>query len=137
MSARAKGTVWLLLAFVLGVTVGGLGLGVYHARAGGSQRGGTPEAFQARLLQRLTTELNLRPDQREQVQAVLRDSGREFARLREEMRPRYQEIRARSRERMLAVLDPEQQVKFEALRAEWQRRAERWRGRGPAEGPAH
>lgn len=134
MSARAKGTLWLLLAFALGVAVGGLGFGVYAARAGGPHRW-SPEVFESRVLQQLTTELKLRPDQRERVQGVLRESGQEFARLRDEMRPRYQEIRARSRAQIRSVLDPEQQARFEQLRAEWQRRAERWREGAPGGPP--
>jgi hypothetical protein len=43
------------------------------------------------------------------------------------MRPRFREIRARSRERIRGVLDAQQQAKFESLSADWDRRAERWR----------
>jgi hypothetical protein len=61
------------------------------------------------------------------VEAALKETGGEFARLREEMRPRFQEIRNRSRERIRTILDGEQQAKFDALSAEWERRADRWR----------
>jgi hypothetical protein len=80
------------------------------------------------MLKRLTSELNLRADQQQQVEAILRESGEEFARLRQEIRPRFQEIRERSRGRIRALLDPGQQANFEKLAQEWERRAERWRG---------
>jgi hypothetical protein len=81
------------------------------------------------MLQRLSRELDLRPDQRERVEAVLKETGQDFARLRAELRPRFQEIRSRSRDRIRTILDGEQQAKFDALSAEWERRADRWRRR--------
>jgi hypothetical protein len=124
MSARGKASLFLIVAFLLGVAVGGLGLGVYVAQAGGRLPFHEPQRFQANVLRRLSRDLDLQPDQRERVQAILRDTGQEFAKLREEMRPRYQEIRTRSRDRIRGVLDQQQQVKFDQLAAEWQRRAQ-------------
>jgi hypothetical protein len=127
MSARTRATLVVVLAFVLGVAVGSLGLGIYVARTGGRLPFASPARFQASMLHRLTRELDLRPEQRERVEAALKETGGEFARLREEMRPRFQEIRNRSRERIRTILDGEQQAKFDALSAEWERRADRWR----------
>jgi Spy/CpxP family protein refolding chaperone len=77
--------------------------------------------------------LELKAEQRQQVEAILREAGEEFARLREELRPRFREIQTRSRGRIKAVLDAGQQAKFDALADEWERRGERRRGR-PEEG---
>lgn len=128
MRPRLKGALLLLLAFVLGATAGALGFGLYQARTGwwGPRR--DAGRFQQIMLKRLTSELDLRADQQQQVEAILRESGEEFARLRQEIRPRFQEIRERSRDRIRALLDPGQQAKFETLAQEWERRAERWRG---------
>ncbi len=128
MRPRVKGALLLLLVFLLGAGAGALGLGVYQVRTGGwgPPRGGR---FQEFMLRRLTSELELRPEQRPQVEAILRETGEEFARLREEIRPRFREIQARSRGRIKAVLDAGQQAKFDAMADEWERRAERWRGR--------
>ncbi len=129
MTTRVKGALLLLLAFLLGTATGALGFGLFQARTGWWRSPRDPARFQQFLLKRLTRELNLRPDQYQQVEAILRDTGQEFARLREEMTPRFREIRTRGRDRIRAVLDPEQQAKFENLAAAWERRAERWRGR--------
>jgi Spy/CpxP family protein refolding chaperone len=88
------------------------------------------------VLKRLTRELGLQPEQQQQVEAILRETGQEFARLREDIGPRVRDIRGRSREKIRAILSPEQQVKLEALEREWEHRAERWRrgGVGPEEG---
>jgi len=129
MTTRVKGGLLLLLAFVLGASVGALGFGLYQVRTGRWHAPRDPARFQQFLLRRLTRELDLRADQQEQVEKVLRETGEEFTRLREEFGPRMREIRARSRERIRAVLDPGQQAKFETLSQEWERRAERWRER--------
>jgi Spy/CpxP family protein refolding chaperone len=142
MSPRVKGAVVLVLAFLLGAVTGGVALSLYqmhagwwwHARADGAR-------FQQYLLRRLTRELDLRPDQRDRVEAILRDSGVEFAQLREEIRPRFREIRTRTRERIRAVLDANQQQKFERLTAEGAGSTGWWgvqrprEGEGPAKRP--
>ena len=129
MRPRVKGALLLLVAFILGAGAGALGLGIYQVRTGwwGPPRG---SRFQEFMLRRLTSELELRPEQRQQVEAIVRETSEEFARLREEIRPRFREILARSRGRIKAVLGAGQQVKFDAMVDEWERRAEqRWRGR--------
>jgi hypothetical protein len=63
------------------------------------------------------------------VQAVLEGTGQEFAKLREEIGPKFRDIRNQAQERIRAVLDAAQQVKFDKLAQEWERRAERWRNR--------
>lgn len=129
MNPRVKGALLLLVAFLLGTAAGALGYGLYQGRAGWWRSSRDPERFQQFLLKRLTQELDLRPEQQQRVEGILRETGQEFVRLREEIGPRFREIRERSREKMRAVLSPEQEVKFEALEREWERRAERWRGR--------
>jgi hypothetical protein len=119
MRPRVKGALVLVLAFLLGGITGGVGLSLYqmhsgwwwHARGDGAR-------LQQFLLRRLTRDLDLRPDQRDRVETVLKESGVEFARLREDIRPRFREIRTRTREQIRAVLDAEQQQKFERLTAE-------------------
>ncbi len=123
MSSRSKASVFLIVAFLLGVVVGGLGFGVYVAQAGGWLPFHRPQNFEAHVLRRLSRDLDLRTDQRERVDAILHETGQEFAQLRDEMRPRFQQIRERSRDRIRGVLDQQQQAKFDQLTAEWQRRA--------------
>jgi Spy/CpxP family protein refolding chaperone len=130
MRPRVKGALLLLLAFLLGTAAGALGFGLFQARMGWWRSPRDPAPFQQLLLKRLTRELDLRPEQRQQVETVLRETGQEFARLREEVDPRVREIRVRSREKIRAILTPEQQAKFEALEKEWLRRAERWHREG-------
>lgn len=125
----------LLLAFGLGVVGGAVGFGLYHSRFGDWRSPHAAGRFQDRILSRLTRELDLRSEQREKVEAVLKEAGQEFVRLRNEIGPRFREIRDRSQERIRAILDAAQQTKFDVLAKEWERRIERWRGRGPGDGP--
>ena len=131
MRPRVKGALLLVLAFLLGAAAGATGFGLYLARTG--WWGGPPRQgrFQEFMLGRLTRELDLKPEQRQQVETILRETGEEFGRLRQEIRPRFREILARSQERIRGVLDAGQQAKFETLADEWERRAgRRWGGRG-------
>jgi len=135
MKPRMKGTLLLLLAFGLGIVGGAVGFGVYHARFGDWRSPEGAARFQDRIVSRLTKELDLRSEQRQQVEAVLKEAGQEFTRLRDEIGPRFREIRDRSKARIRAVLDAAQQTKFDTVSQEWERRIERWRGRGPGDGP--
>jgi hypothetical protein len=136
MRPRLKGTLLLLLAFGLGVVGGAVGFGVYHTRFADWRTQGGAARFQERILSRLTKDLDLRSDQRQKVEAVLQETNQEFATLRAEIGPKFREIRERARDQIRAALDAAQQVKFDKVAQEWERRAERWRDRGgPSEAP--
>ncbi|MCX5735167.1 MAG: hypothetical protein NTW68_12680 [candidate division NC10 bacterium] len=125
MRARAKGALLLLVAFGLGALAGALGFGVFQTRAGWWRGPQEPGQLQQRVLAHLTKELDLRPDQQELVKGILGEVGQEFSRLREEIGPRFRDIRTRSRDRIRSVLDTDQQAKFDNLAQEWERRESR------------
>jgi len=124
MKPRAQGALLLLLAFLLGAAAGGLGIGLYQGRMGLWHRPRDPERSRQFVLRHLTRELDLRPEQQRQVEAILGETGQEFARLRQDVGPRVREIRGRSRDKIRAILSPDQQTKFAALEGEWSRRRE-------------
>ena len=132
MRPRVKGALLLCLAFVLGAGVGAAGFGIYAIRYGWPPRG---ERW-TWILQRLDRELELRAEQRQKIEVILRETRDEFSRLREEVGPRFREIMNRSRDRIKAELDAGQQAKFDALVKEWEQRRERWRGRDRPSGEA-
>ena len=133
MRPRLGGALLLLLAFGLGVAAGALGLSAYQARWGWNAPGPGPRHSQ-HMLRRLDQELTLTTAQREQVEAILRETGQEFTRLRDEVRPRFRDIRASARARIREVLDPAQREKFDALNARLDDRMHRRPG-GPG-GPS-
>lgn len=133
MSPRVKGALLLLLAFLLGTATGALGFALYRSHAGWWGPPQDATRFREVVIRRLTRELDLRPEQQQQVEAILREAGDQFTRLREEMRPRFLEIRNRTRERIQTVLDADQQARFRAYVDRLDR--ERERHRGPAQAP--
>ena len=129
MTSRVKGSLLLLAAFGLGIGAGALGLGVYQARSGWGRPPYDAARFQQHVLQHLTKELDLRPDQQKAIETILAETGQEFTRLREEIGPRFRDIRTRAQDRIRAVLNTNQLAKFGVLEKEWERRAARWRER--------
>jgi hypothetical protein len=133
MTARGQGIVLLTLAFGLGALAGAAGLVVYQWRWGEPPRGAGPRGVQV-MLRQLDDELRLTPDQHGRVEAILRETGEEFARVREEVRPRFREIRLRSRGRIRELLDAGQQQRFDALASRWEELFRRRRPPGDARG---
>lgn len=120
----------LLLAFGLGGVTGALAYRMVEGRAAWRvpERA---ERFPAAMLARLRHHLGLRPEQAQQVEAALQEAGEEFRKIREEFRPRFRDVRARTEGRIRDLLDPDQQAGYSALVAEWERRIERWHDRRP------
>lgn len=115
-SWRARLTV--LGVFALGVALGALAMDFYQRGVWGRGPAGPPprgESARERHLQYLVRELKLTPEQTEQVRRILDETRQEFLQLRNEMHPRFEEIRRRSRQRLRAVLTPEQQAKFDEM----------------------
>lgn len=129
MRPGVKGAFLLVLSFGLGCLTGAAALKLTLDRPASWRGSNRTEHFEKTVLGRLTRELALQPEQERKVEAVLRETGQEFRRLREEIGPRFNELRKQGEERIRAVLDPEQRAKFADLVKRWDRRIERWRGR--------
>jgi len=112
--SRAWALVSILALFLAGVSIGALGMHLYQER---SERGpqapfpGPPRAF----MRQLESRLELTPEQRRKIAAIRRESWRESESLRRELRPRIQEHMEATREKVLAVLTPEQRERLERL----------------------
>lgn len=94
---------------------------------GGRGRGRGREAARARAqarMKRLTEALSLTPEQQQQVRAIYSETGRKIGGMRrsgaprEQIRQAAQQMRARNRRRIEALLDEEQRRKFRLLQAE-------------------
>ena len=122
--------VWALIAvvFVLGSITGASVTSLYHARRAGTGDSagpgkGGPRKF---MLEKMKRELNLTDDQAAQMQAIMDDSRKDF-RAAFEACPQLKETREQTASRLRALLTPEQQPKFDELRA----RHEEGRKKGP------
>ena len=81
--------------------------------------------------------LDLSDDQRQQIQAILRDSREESEAIRRELRPRLEKNLKATQDRIGAVLTPEQHKTFDELVRQDARRAQRFflDGPPPDDGP--
>ena len=82
-------------------------------------------------------ELDLSPEQRDEVRGILADSARRGGSIRRELRPRVEELMRETAERIREVLDEEQRERFDELQRSQRHRLERGflgppgSGRGP------
>jgi Spy/CpxP family protein refolding chaperone len=108
----------LLAVFALGC-ITGIGIdGVYRSKTSASFRERSHGGERAEMFEKMRRDLNLTDDQSRDMQRVLDETASEFRTLRSELRPKYEEMRLKTRGRMRALLTAEQQQKFDALAAE-------------------
>ncbi len=116
-----KTTLVLLLGFTLGF------IASQAARYCGFSCPGKPGHFQERLLAHWTRKLDLTPEQREQVAAILAAKREKMQALRGEFRPRFEEIRASAQQEIRAVLTPQQQVVFDRMQERWRQKRAKYK----------
>jgi len=105
----------LIAVFVLVVATGAALTGLYRSRASG------PEARESAMHERfekMRRELNLTDEQTTAVRTILDETRNEYRALKTELRPRFEEPRQKARARIRALLNPEQQKKFDAMVAQ-------------------
>jgi Spy/CpxP family protein refolding chaperone len=108
--------IWLVLVvvFVLGSITGAALTGLYRSRAGADR----PEKAMHDRFEKMRRELNLMDEQTTQIRAILDETRNDYRKLREELRPRFEEPRQKARAKIRALLTPEQQQKFDAMVAQ-------------------
>lgn len=111
MIGTRRAILYLLAIFLLGAVLGILGgrLAERHWR----QRA-WPER-RARVVERIARELKLSTAQRDQLARILDETGERYRKLNEQVRPQYEQIRQEGRQRIRAILSPEQRQKFEEI----------------------
>ncbi|MEO6259621.1 MAG: hypothetical protein ABIP63_04695 [Thermoanaerobaculia bacterium] len=114
--ARATALVVVVVAFVAGLLVGVAGDHAYllHRRQLSPRRG--MEGMTERLLDRLDHELALTPQQRDQVHRIVETHHRKIEALTGGVRPQIRQELEQANREIEAVLNPEQRVKYKAIR---------------------
>ncbi len=111
-----RALVLVLVVFVLGIALGALGMYVAGARVWGARpQGQSYREKRARMVEQLTHDLSLTPDQRQQLEAILADMGAKYQALREQIAPQTAQVQQQGREQIRAILTPEQKPKFEGF----------------------
>lgn len=125
---RVKAYLALAGAFVLGGVVAGAGYHAYATQKNAELFAGDREAIEARRVEVMSRELGLSSEQEAQVRELFRRHAPERRRLMREAMQSCGAAMSAHRERLdaeiRALLDAEQRVRFEALRAERKRKLE-------------
>ncbi|HEU4387030.1 MAG TPA: hypothetical protein VFV34_04490 [Blastocatellia bacterium] len=134
--SRTKARLAVLGVFVLGLAAGALAMNLYNKRSDAAGR--PPHGPRPPLIEMMKTKLQLTPQQAQQVEAILDETFQEYNKCKDEVRPRFDAARQKSRERIRAVLTSEQLPKYEEMIKEADARRDRfekqggpgWHGRG-------
>ena len=121
MKGIATLKLWLAVAvvFALGCATGAFLDSAYRLRAGAARdesRGGRRDP--SHMFEKMRRELELDDRQSAEVRKILDETRNEYRALRSEARPRFDAIRQSARTRIRALLNAEQQQKFDAKTAE-------------------
>lgn len=121
---------YFVATFLLGAIVGAVGAFLYGWYGGRWQRSMRPD--REWVIRRLTRDLNLTEAQVAEVRKAFEEVGAKQKALEDEVDPKFRALREERRERIRAVLTPEQRAKFDEI----VRRVDERRGRRPPSPPS-
>jgi Spy/CpxP family protein refolding chaperone len=113
-----KALALIILVFALGVALGAVGHSVADRRVMGARTQPPAPFLQPRPnpprgVARLTTELNLTPEQQKQIGDILADMQHRYDAVHDQMNPQFAQIREQGHDQIRQILTPEQRPKFE------------------------
>ena len=109
---RGEAAVLVVVVFLLGALLGGVGNHVWGERVWGKQTISS-QPTKGTIVRDLTNQLQLTPDQQKQLGVIVDDTRTQWRALYTTIEPRHEEIRQQSRDRIRAILTPDQKPKFE------------------------
>jgi Spy/CpxP family protein refolding chaperone len=119
-NSQSKARLIVVSVFVIGFAAGALSLNLYQQLNPSSKREGPRGG--AEVLIKMKDEVGLAADQEEQIKKILDETREKYRSVREEMdpaikqfEPRFNAVRQESRDRIRALLTPEQLPKYEKL----------------------
>ena len=114
---RREAALLVFVVFLLGLLVGGVGNHLWGERVWGRQEPpahvGPPS--RAQLVSAFTRELQLTPEQQDKIGAIIDDTRTQVRALYSPLDAQHEKIRQQCRDRIRAVLTPEQSPKFDAF----------------------
>ena len=120
-NSRSKARLLVVSVFVIGFAAGALSLNLYQRLNPSSKREGGPRGS-AEVLIKMSEQVGLEADQQEQIRKILDETRDKYRAVREEMEPsikpfesRFNAVRQESRDRIRALLTPEQLPKYETM----------------------
>jgi Spy/CpxP family protein refolding chaperone len=126
MRAGARVKLWLAVAvvFALGCATGAFLDSAYRLRAGAARGEARQKRGPEQIFERMRRDLDLDERQSAEVRRILDETRNEYRSLRSEARPRFDATRQSARTRIRALLNPEQQKRFDARVVELDARRE-------------
>jgi len=113
-NVKQRAALWVVVVFLLGASLGGVSGYLFAARSHADTKTVlSDDARRAQKVAQLTRDLNLSPDQQQQLDAVIRDAQSKFKSIHEASQPQIDATRAQAREKVRAFLTPEQRPKYE------------------------
>jgi len=109
---RGEAAVLVFVVFLLGALLGGVGNHVWGERVWGKQIINT-QPTRNEIVGDLTRDLQLTPDQQKQLGSIVDDTRAQWRTLYTTIEPQHEQIRQQSRDRIRAILTPDQKPKFE------------------------
>jgi Spy/CpxP family protein refolding chaperone len=120
IKARREAAVLFFVVFLLGVLFGAVGGHLWNKRVSGQP---AAHATRGELIRNFSREVRLTPEQEKQLSAIMDDTRTKWQALYAPLDAQREAIRHQGRERIRAMLTPEQQSRFE----EYMRRADEQR----------
>jgi Spy/CpxP family protein refolding chaperone len=110
-----KASVLVLVVFLLGIALGGLGVHLYQGKhvSAGPPPAPLPKTSDE-VVQQLDAKCSLTADQQKQIRAIMDDVMAQYREIYEPIRPKIEEVRQAGRQRIRAILTPEQLPRFDA-----------------------
>jgi Spy/CpxP family protein refolding chaperone len=111
---RSEAAILVLIVFLLGAVLGGTANHLWGERVWGKQLPPAPPT-RDQIVSHMTKDLNLTPDQAQQFGVIVDDTRAQIHSAYSAADTERDEIRAHGRDRIRAVLTPEQRPKFDAI----------------------
>jgi uncharacterized membrane protein len=111
--ARGEAAVLVVVVFLLGALLGGVGTHVWGERMRDGVRMPSQLPPRNQVISDLTRELQLTPDQQKQLATIIDEARAQVRALYAPLESQHDQIRQHGRDRIRAILTPEQLPKFE------------------------
>lgn len=113
---KFKAATLVICVFLTGAVVGGLSVHVFGDRIWNTRASdAASQLTKSDLLQQLTQQLNLTPDQRAQIDGIMNGTLTDYDRILTPLSPQLEQVRQQGRQRIRGVLTPDQVPKFESF----------------------